>query len=225
MNSVRVFCFVALLGACTPAAPQQTTGKPMKLGAPAPKVDLGGILTSPVSAQALIGCDAGTVAAFVNDGGVDGAIQNVSVCMPAALPPAYGEMIVLANNSGQALTNQLQPLRVAWGKDQAGYNVIVNPDAGTLSPTVGGQYRIEYVASVGESAADVVHLQELKNDAAIPTHIAAFVASTTVSNVTVSGIDHLKPGDVIQIAAQDLTADASTLTVYFANFTIVKVGP
>ncbi len=143
--------------------------------------------------------------------------------------PAYGEITLTDNATATVMTNQNEayPVAGAWGDDVAGASVAYDLTAGTLTILPGGAglyLTICSLAFTSGAAPETVKFGLFKNGNPIPDHVAVSWTDTTTypNSVTVSGIDNIAPGDVIDLRVTCLTAEGISVTVTNCNFSIIR---
>jgi hypothetical protein len=167
---------------------------------------------------------------------IEGHVVETGTIMAAMLAPgilplteaAYGELVITGNAVATSLPTTGDWVKVAagWAPDEVN-GVTLDAGAGTMTVVQAGAYQT--LCAIAFTSADTPQTVEFgifKNGALIPDHLVVSWTDTDTypNTLTITGIDGLSTGDVLDLRARCTTADSVALTVTEANFNIFTIG-
>jgi hypothetical protein len=144
-------------------------------------------------------------------------------------PPAFAEIDILSNVTATTLTSQNTWYQVSNGWSQGvitPVNTTVNATNGTITANVAASFQMLCALSFTTAAApNVIQFGLFKNGALdAGQEITTWTESTTYANsITISGMDTLNVGDVMDLRARCTTAAGIAITVSMANFNMFSL--
>lgn len=138
-----------------------------------------------------------------------------------------GEITLTGNAAATVLVVQNAWLPFAttagWAADLAPQHMTLNLPAGTISPNLSGRFFMAAtVAFTSPAGPELIEFAMFKNGAPIPDHIAVTWTDTNAfpNTVTLTGIDDIAAGDVVDLRARCTTAPNISVTVTDCNFSV-----
>jgi hypothetical protein len=122
-------------------------------------------------------------------------------------------------------TGTWYPITNGWTAGEQN-NVVLGP-TGSISPNSTGEYQtLAAIAFTSGASPNTIQFGIFKNNSLITDHVAfSWTDTATYPNtVTISGIDHIVAGDVLDVRARCTTAGSITITVTDCNFNIFSLA-
>jgi hypothetical protein len=139
---------------------------------------------------------------------------------------AYGEMVIINNATGLAMTLQNTAYQVVAGWQVDDTNGFTFAGSALTTQTAGAFFTTCSVSVQSTSSNQVYNFQVFRNGVAIPAHNALLklTNSADINSITVVGtIDGVNKNDVFTLWATNQTSAGQTLTVSYANFSITAI--
>jgi hypothetical protein len=139
---------------------------------------------------------------------------------------AYGEMVIINNATGLAMTLQNTAYQVVSGWQVDDTNGFTFAGSALTTQTSGAFLTTCSVSVQSTSSNQVYNFQIYRNGVAIPGHnaICKLTNSSDVNSITLVGtIDSVNKNDVFTLWATNQASAGQTLTVSYANFSITAI--
>lgn len=142
---------------------------------------------------------------------------------------SYGELVIIGNGQpvGLVLQNTWYKINTQWAISRQNGGTTPSPSDGTITANLAGMYIIlTQITTQGAGSAQTFAMSNFKNGNQINGHKStrAMNGPNTYGSITISGIEILAPGDVIDARIICTSAANQSPVVTDANFLIARIG-